>query len=595
MARIADYIVERLQAAGVDHIFTVTGRGALFLTDAVARLKTVAGISMHHEQSASFAAAAYAQYNDRLGACMVSTGCASTNAITGVLCAWQDGLPCVFVSGQNTLRETTHHTGVRLRTYGQQEADIVAIVAPITKYAVMIDDPQRIAYEVDKALHMCQTGRKGPVWIDVPLDVQSMQVEPEELERYVADDSTRPVPATTDLDKVACLLQAAERPVVLIGSGVRSAGALDAFARFLDKFPVPVTYTGSAPDTCGAAHPLAVGSIGTMGCSRAGNFALQNADFLLVLGNRLTSMTTGIDYAKFARGAKVVAVDIDPVEYDKEMVRVDQFVLADARLFLEGLTALVAGGAKADWLLRCAQWKVAFPKCEERHRAAEKVDLYYLAECLSRTLPERAAFLSDSGLAEIILPTNIEFRDGQRCLHPAAQGAMGYALPAVVGAHFASHGAPVIAVIGDGSVMMNLQELQTIRHHAIPAKIIVINNNVYAIIRKRQVDLFRSRTIGTDPSNGVSVPDFAQVAACFGLAYVSISGSADLESRLRQVFDMAGPVLCEIAGLEDQDYIQVALARNAENRLVRRPLEDQAPFLDRETFLAAMIVPPIDQ
>lgn len=595
MARVADYILERLQAAGVEHVFTVTGRGALFLTDAVARLKSLAGISMHHEQSAAFAAAAYAQYNDRLGACLVSTGCASTNALTGVLCAWQDGLPCVFVSGQNTLRETTRHTGVKLRTYGQQEADIVAIVAPVTKYAVMITDPKRIAYEIDKALHLCQTGRKGPVWIDVPLDVQSTLVEPAELERYVADDDTQPAPAAADLDEVARLLQAAERPVVLIGSGVRSAGALDAFARFLEKFPVPVTYAGSAPDTCGAAHPLAVGSVGTMGASRAGNFAVQNADFLLVLGNRLTSMTTGIDYAKFARAAQVVAVDIDPAEYEKEMVRVDRLVHADARLFLEGLTARVAGGARAEWLARCAHWKAAFPKCEERHRAAEKVDLYYLAECLSRTLPERAAFLSDSGLAEVILPTNIEFRDGQRCLHPASQGAMGFALPAVVGAHFASGGAPVVAVIGDGSVMMNLQELQTIRHHAIPAKIIVVNNNVYAIIRKRQVDLFRSRTIGTDPSNGVSVPDFAQVAACFGLAYVHIADSADLESQLRQVFEMDGPVLCEVAGLEDQDYIQVALTRNAEKRLVRRPLEDQAPFLDRETFLAEMIVPPIDQ
>lgn len=595
MARVADYILERLQAAGINHVFTVTGRGALFLTDAVARLKSVAGISMHHEQSAAYAAVAYAQYNDTLGTCLVSTGCASTNTLTGVLCAWQDGIPCVFISGQNTLRETTRYTGLKLRTYGQQEADIVSLVAPITKYATMITDAKRIAWEIDKALHLCQTGRKGPVWIDVPLDVQSMQVEPEELERFVTAAAPQPVPTAADLDRVATLLQASERPVVLIGSGVRAAGALDAFARFLEKFPVPVAYTGSAPDTLGSAHPLAVGSVGTMGCSRAGNFAVQNADFLLVLGNRLTSMTTGVDYAKFARAAQVVAVDIDPAEYEKEMVRIDRFVHADAKLFLEGLTARLAGGAQADWLARCAYWKAIFPKCEERHRAAEKVDLYYLAECLSRTLPDRTVFLSDSGLAEVILPTNIDFKDDQRCLHPASQGAMGFALPAVVGAHFAAAGAPVVAVIGDGSVMMNLQELQTIRHHGIPAKIIVVSNNVYAIIRKRQTDLFRSRTIGTDPSNGVSCPDFEQVAACFGLSYVNISDSADLESRLRQVFAMEGAVLCEMMGLADQDYIQVALARNAEKRLVRRPLEDQAPFLDRDTFLAEMIVAPIDQ
>lgn len=594
MIRVADYIMERLYTEDVNHIFTVTGRGALFLTDAVAKYKELTNISVHHEQAAAYSAVAYAQYTGKLGACLVSTGCAVTNALSGVLSAWQDGVPCVFISGQNTLQETSRYTGIPIRTYGQQEADVVPIVESVSKYAVMISDPNKIVYEFEKALYLAQTGRKGPVWIDVPLDIQSMRIEPDELERFVPEKTSDDEPSSEDIDYVTKLLQNSKRPVILIGNGIHSANAIENLEAFLEKFPIPVTYTGSAPDTYGTDNSISIGSVGSMGCSRAGNFTVQNSDLLLVLGNRLTSMTTGIDFCKFARESKIVVVDIDQIEHSKNTVQIDRLIIADVKKFLTALIDAPIKGADEEWLNKCLHWKRTFPKCEEKYKTSEKVDLYYLAECLTDALPVESVFVSDSGLIEVILPTNISFGKGKRCIHPALQGAMGYALPAAVGAHYASN-LPVITVIGDGSIMMNLQELQTIRFNDIPVKIFVINNNAYAIIRRRQTDLFRKRTIGTDSSNGVGCPDFRKVAEGFDIPYVKIDTSSELQQRLESVIAMEGPILCEIMGLEDQEYIESSHTRNSERRLVRRPIEDQAPFLDREVFLSEMIIEPIDQ
>ena len=594
MLRVADYIMERLCVGGAKHIFMVTGRGVLFLSDAVAAHKELKGISLHHEQSAAYAAVAYAQYTGKPGACLVSTGCAGTNALTGVLNAWQDGVPCVFISGQNKLHETSRYTGIPLRTFGQQEADIISIVDSITKYAVMITDPKQIVYEMEKALYLAQTGRKGPVWIDVPLDIQNMRVRPEELEHFVTENGSNYDPLPEDIQYVSKVLRNSNRPAILIGSGIWSADAVRDLEAFLAKYSIPVTYAGSAPDTYGLDNPLSIGSVGTMGCSRAGNFTVQNSDLLLVLGCRLSPMTTGSDCGKFARAAKVVVVDIDRVEHSKNNVKIDRLIIADVKKFLTSLMDEDIKRADEEWRNKCLHWKQIFPKCEEKYKTSEKVDLYFLAECLSEALPVGSVFLSDSGLVEVILPTNISFRKDQRCIHPVSQGSMGFALPGLVGVHYASD-RPVIAVIGDGSIMMNLQELETIRYNNIPAKIFVINNNAYAVIRKRQVDLFRSRTIGTDPSNGVGCPDFMKVAKGFEIPYVRIDSSLDLQQKLKSIIEMDGAVLCEIRGLENQEYIRSSHARNSEKRVVVRPIEDQAPYLNRELFLSEMIIKAIDQ
>lgn len=594
--RVADYIIQRLHRAGVRQIFLVTGRGALFLTDAVAKHKEqVEAVCLHHEQSAAFATVAHAQVTGGLGVCMVSTGCASTNAMTGVLSAWQDGVPCIFISGQNILRETTRHTGIPLRTFGQQEADIVALVAPITKYAIMLTRAEDVVAELEKAITLATTGRKGPVWLDIPLDLQSAMV-PDELVSTPAP--VPPAPRAVAEDEVAALATAlaqAQRPVVLLGSGVKSAGAEAEFTQFVEGWQLPVTYTPSAADTYGSARSLSIGSVGAMGCSRAGNFAVQNADLVVVLGSRLNSLTTGPDFSKFARAAQVFVVDLDPVEHSKPSIKIDRLIQADVKSLLRALNTHPTGAKRDAWVSKCLHWKSLFARPEASFVRSDRVDLYVLADALSSVLPVQCTVVTDSGLIEVILPSNLRFGPGMSCIHPASQGAMGFALPASIGAYYGRR-QPTVAVIGDGSIMMNLQEMETIRHRKLPIKVLVVNNGVYSIIRRRQRDLFRQRTIGTDPSNGVSCPDFKDVARCFGFGYQRIDSPDALVSQLEAALAHGGPLLCEIMGNPDQDYIELGQARSDVDRhLVRRPLEDQTPFLERALFLSEMLVEPIDQ
>jgi acetolactate synthase I/II/III large subunit len=593
MIRLADYIIDKLYKESVHHIFMVTGRGALFLSDAVAAHKNIEGISVHHEQSAAYAAVAYAQYNEKLGACLVSTGCAGTNAITGVLNAWQDGIPCVFISGQNKLNETTRYTEIPLRTYGQQEADIIPLVESITKYSVMITDPSKVVYEVEKAIYLAQEGRQGPVWLDIPLDVQNMRVDVENSEHYIPENKTKYHITSSDIDLITKLLNSATRPAVLVGSGVRSSEAIKELERFIEKLQIPLVYAPSGADIYGLENELSIGSVGTMACSRAGNFTVQNADLVLVLGNRLNSMVVG-EKCQFAREATIVVIDIDRVEHSKGIANIDHLIISDIKYTLNSLELKGIKKTNPKWIDKCKHWKIIFPKCEEQHRGTKEVDLYYLAEILSKVLPKKSSLVTDSGLIELILPSNISFSKEQRAIHPMSQGSMGMVLPAVIGAHYSSDN-PVIAVVGDGSILMNIQELITISYKNIPAKIFVINNNAYAVIRKRQKEMFRNRTIGTDTSDGVGAPDFKDIANSFKLGYVKIESSENLEQNLQSVIDMDGPILCEVMALEDQDYIASGHTRDSSRRLVTRPIEDQKPFLDRELFLSEMVIEPIHQ
>lgn len=593
MIRVADYLVEKISAEGAQHIFMITGRGVLYLSDAVAKSENMTGVSMHHEQACAYAAMSYSQCNEKLGACLVSTGCAGTNALTGVLCAWQDGVPMVVVSGQNTLRETSIYTGVPLRTWGQQEADIVSVAAPITKYAVMLSDASKVVYETEKALYLASHGRKGPVWIDVPLDIQNMRIEPENQDHYIPEITPNAV-NTDDVDYVAEMLKNSERPVVLIGGGIRSANALNELKTFVDSNKIPLVYSASAPDVYGYDKELCMGSVGMMACSRSGCFALQNSDLVLVLGNRLSPMTTSPEYSKFAREAKLVVVDIDEIEHSKNTVNIDKFIKADVKDFLSAINQRSISADFFKWTERCTHWKETFPLCEDTHRNHTEVDLYRLAEVLSGAMTSDHVLLTDAGLEELILPSNVIFSGERRSVHPSSQGAMGYALPAAIGAYY-SGAKNIAAVIGDGSIMMNLQEFSTISHNKLPLKIIVVNNNLYSVIRKRQKDIFRTRTIGTDTENGVGAPEFKNVAECFGIKYMRIDTDAELDKGISALFAEDGAVLCEIMGVDDQDYTCCSVARTADKKFVNRPLEDQAPFIDRELFLSEMIITPIDQ
>jgi acetolactate synthase-1/2/3 large subunit len=591
--RVADYIVNTIFERGTDVIFSVSGRGALFLTDAVAKHGLIKNIPVHHEQSASYAAFAYAQYSGKVGACLVSTGCASTNALTGLLCAWQDNIPCIFISGQNVLSETSNYTGLKIRTYGQQEADIIPIVKTLTKYSAMLHKGSDIIEEIEKAYYYATEGRPGPVWLDIPLDLQSANIEI--IEKAMgAPKYNGPAIDKVEMASIKNKLYRAKRPVILIGSGIRSAKAEYLLKEFVEKSKIPLVYSNSAPDIYGTKNELSIGSMGSMGSSRAGNFTIQNADLVLVLGNRLSTYSTGVDYCDFAREAITIVVDIDPTEHKKKSIRIDQFVHADVKDFLIELNENQIELNIDNWRNSCINWKKMFNEVEHQFTNSKNIDLYEFTKVLSKILPDKCCLVTDSGFIEVILPTNFNFGNGQRSIHPYSQGAMGFALPGSIGAHYASD-EPIFVIVGDGSIMMNLQELQTISHNKIPAKIIVINNNGYGIIRRRQVELFRGRTIGTDSDNGVSCPDFKKVAHAFDLKYQLIIGKVGLEEKLKQLVNTEGPVICEVLCREDQSYIEVGTIRDANRKMVRRPLEDQMPFLDREKFLTEMIIDPIKQ
>lgn len=592
MIRVADYIIERLVAEGIKHIPLITGRGILYLSDAVAKNPNIQPVPVHNEQAAAYVAVAYGQYNDHLGACLVSTGCASTNAATGVLNAWQDGVPMFFLSGQNWLKETVNYTGKPIRTFGSQEANIIPIMKPITKFCEMVKDAKEIGIIMDKAIHYATHGVKGPVWVDVPVDIQNMRVEPSELERWKAPDEDYPI-SDSDLEYIIDTISKAERPVFLIGSGIRSAHAIEEFRNLVEKIQIPVVFSTSAVDTYGTKNELGIGAVAAIGGTRVGNFTVQNSDAIISLGCRLSPMTTGSHYDKFARAAKVLVVDIDENEHSKNTIRIDRFIKADVKDVITKLLAADIKKTNDEWIDKCMHWKQIFPKCEDIYRQSELADLHNIAATLSEVLPEDAVVLCDAGMEELITPTVIDYGNNQRCLHPASQGCMGVALPAAIGAYYAS-GHAVTSIIGDGSVMMNIQELQTIAYNKMPIRIIIVNNGIYSVIRKRQVELFRTRTIGTDTENGVSVPDFKKVAECFGLKYMRVDGTSDLKNKFELLMSINEPVICEVMAVHDQEYLRTSATFNSQRRFVYRPIEDLYPWMDRETFVKEMIVEPID-
>lgn len=593
--RVADYIFESLINQGVEKVFSVSGRGALFLTDAVARAKDkIEYVGMHHEQAAGFAAIGYAVAKRNYGVALVSTGCASTNLLTAVLCAWQDSIPVVFISGQNTLEETSNYTGLKIRTYGQQEADIIPMVKSITKYSQMVTSSKEIPEIMETALREAVSGRPGPVWIDVPLDIQSanidFQVIPYLKESIICEENFE---EGEGYDQLMELWESATRPVVLIGSGIVSSNSESSLISFSEHVNVPIVYGNSAVDICGF-HSNTIGSVGSMGATRYGNFTLQNADLVLVLGNRLNSYLTGTDYCDFAREAKVVVVDIDELEHSKQGVKIDLFIKSDLRDFFKSPFIKNASIKNQSWLDQCKEWKILLNHGFTQ-LPSSPIDLYELCDIYESRLPSECNLVTDSGFIEVILPTNISFKKGQKAIHPVSQGAMGFALPAAIGAYEGNQKVTVVTV-GDGSIMMNIQELLTISHRNLPVLIVIVNNDMYSIIRRRQKELFRQRTIGTDKDNGVPTPNFRKIAASFNFDYELATNILEFDKAMQCSFrELTKPKIIEVHGRDDQKYLEIATAKLENGKYSRRPLEDQFPFMERDLFLSQMIIEPIKQ
>ena len=595
MERIADCVIRKINEAGCNHVFLISGRGILYLTDAVAKNNNIVPIHTYHEQGASYAAMSYASASGGISACLVSTGCAATNAVTACLCAYQDNLPIIFISGNNPLKENTRHTGEDIRTYGSQEADIISIVESVTKYAVMLEDPESGIYEIEKAIYIAQNGRKGPVWIDIPLDVQNMRVDESEATHYV-HKGQQGLEIRDSIRTIVDELNKAKRPVLFLGGGAREA--YNEIKNFVDSLNIPVIFSPAASDIYGSSNVLSIGAVGSIGGTRAGNFAVQNSDYVLAIGTKLCSQLTGVK-ENFARNAIITVVDIDKNEHRKNGIHIDHLIVSDAVHFLRQLLRENLIKHDNDWTDMCIHWKSVFAIDNEAFikelKENNQIDLYSLMNELSHLLPPNATVITDAGFEELIVPSAIKYSDGQRCLFPAAQGAMGYAVPAIIGAYEAGR-KDIICVVGDGSIMMNIQELQIIAALKIPAKIFVINNNMYAVIRKRQIDLFRKRTIGNDPSDGVPAPNFESIAGCFGIGYMKISNRDELVTLLPHLLtDNDKAVMVEVMCVVDQKYFHESFAINEKRKLVHRPLEDMSPFLSRTMIKAEMVIPMMEE
>jgi acetolactate synthase I/II/III large subunit len=533
--------------------------------------------------------------SNKIGIAYVTTGPGGTNAITGVMGAWVDSIPMMIVSGQVKFQTTiASQPELKLRQLGDQEINIVDIVRPITKYVAMITDKNSIRYHLEKAVYEAKHGRPGPVWLDVPLDIQGAQIDPESLEGFVP-----PVETVYDLkiDQVAAALKMAKRPVMIAGNGIALSGAVSEFRALAEKLGIPVLGTFARYDIVKDDDPCYAGRFGTIG-HRAGNFAVQNSDLVIAIGARLNIRAISYNWEYFGREALKVVVDIDENELRKHTIKVDIPVLADAGAFIKAL----AGAADAlpvhqDWMTRCRRYRETFPTIvEERQIVENAVDSYNFFDVLSEIAEENAVFVFGNGTACVSSYQSLRLKRGQNIVVNSGCASMGYDLPATIGACYAALERQIICVTGDGSMQMNIQELQTIAHNRLPIKLFVLNNEGYISIRNTQRGFFKGHFVGSEAGSGVSCPDTLKIAAAYGLKGARIENQNKLSEQLETVLSGNAAVVCEVM-LDPDEKMEPKLSSEVkpDGKIVSKPLEDMFPFLDREVFNKQMIIETIDE
>ncbi len=606
--RLADYVADFLVKHGVTDVFSVVGGGAMHLNDALGHHEGLKVTYNHHEQASAIAAEAYARLDNKIAVVCVTTGPGGTNALTGVLGGWLDSIPMFIISGQvrydTTARYALQFTETPLRAMGDQEYDIVKSIEPMTKYAVMVEDPNSIRYCLEKAWHLATTGRPGPVWIDIPVNYQGGFIETDELEGYDPAEDDAKLPPTVELDTIEAVLEKirnAKRPVFHAGYGIRLSGGYEAFRSVADKLNIPVVTYWNAIDLIEDDHPLYTGRAGNMG-DRPGNWAIQNADLVLAVGTRISIRQVGYNWKTWARAAEVIMVDIDKAELKKPTLHVDMPIWADAKDFLTKLDAATEdkvhkGGV---WLEACQNWKKDYPVVlpHQWGENGKTANVYAFVRYLSSRLPENTLTAVSNGACCVVGHQAHVIKKGTRFANNSAVASMGYGLPAAIGTCVGSGRKETICLEGDGSIMMNLQELQTILTNSLPIKIFLINNSGYHSIRITQTNLFSHHCkvgIGTE-SGDLSFPEFKKIAEAFGYRYYSASSNAEMKAVVDEVLTQQGPVFCEIF----TDIIQVWEPKSSTKRLedgtlVSPPLEDLAPFLPREELRQNMFIPLYDE
>ncbi|MFC1827292.1 thiamine pyrophosphate-binding protein [Thermodesulfobacteriota bacterium] len=580
--KVSDYIAELLVENDIKDVFSVVGGGAMHLNDSFGNHPGLNCTYNHHEQASAIAAEGYARVDNKMAVVCVTTGPGGTNAITGVLCAWQDNIPMLVISGQVRYETTVESTGLNLRQFGEQEHYIVDTVKSMTKYAVTIKRPEDIKYHIKKAIYLARDGRRGPCWVDVPLDVQGAQINPDELRDYVPPTET-PLKAA-DIADIKDVLENAKRPVMLAGSAIRTAELYGTFRKLADKLNIPVLVATAICDLFPIYHPLYFGNFGVLG-GRTGNFIIQNSDCLLVLGCRLSFKQIGFNFSTFAPKAKKIVVDIDADELKKPTVQIDYPIKTDLKAFIKVLSDEDTNFAELDkhWLKYCRLLKEKFPIFLNKHRTSDCVNPYYFAEEIKKHVGKRAiTVVGNSCACDCVRQCGVN-KEGQRMWGNTNCGTMGYALPASIGASVAAK-SNVLCITGDGDMQMNLQELQTIVYNKLPVKIFVHSNNGYFAIEQTQ-EIFFGRLSGCNPDSGISMPSFKRLAYTYNIPYFLCRKHRELEKILPVVMKKPGYCICEII----QDKTQPIEPRSKSKmlpggRMVSSNFDDLFPFLEKDEY-----------
>lgn len=575
--RVADLIFEILVEHGIRDCFAVVGGGAMYLDNALALNNDIRKIFNHHEQACAMAADAYARLSGHMACVCVTSGPGATNAITGVMGAWQDSLPMIVISGQVRYEISVPKSGLKLRYRGIQEFDIINSVKNMTKYAVMITDPLSIKSELEKAVKIAMEGRRGPVWLDIPQDIQSAVIDTNDL--YDCDEITFSYPEV-DYGLITDMLKDAKRPCILAGTGIISSDVMSEFTDFIEMLNIPVVGGAWVADNLYREHRLYYGNSGNIG-PRTGNFILQNADLILTLGNSLSFRQTGFNQAGFAPQAKIVMVDVDTEEPKKPGLNLSLFVNRKLKDFFVEFPAIDLNVNK-EWFDYCDNLKARFTPFE----AIEDIDMkgrvnsYYFWKVFESYEPDDSiAALGNNTANTAKLQIGVK-KKNQRTLTNYTCGSMGYDLPAAIGAAVASK-KRIICVTGDGSIMMNLQELQTIVHNDLPIHVVVFSNDGYAAIRQTSNNFFNGTYIGCTPDTGISFPDFKDVAKAFGFDYILCEDNLSLDECIKKMFESRKRVFMEVKQMFDNPVVPKLMSRLDENGKFQTPyLHDMAPFLD---------------
>lgn len=610
--RLTDYVADFLVEKGICDCFMITGGGAMHLNDALGHKEGLHCTYNHHEQACAIAAECYARVENKIAVCCVTTGPGGTNAITGVVGGWLDSVPMLILSGQvrydTTARYTSQFTeGLPLRAVGDQEFDITKSVSCMCKYAVMLEDPMQIRYVLEKAYHLAMTGRKGPSWIDIPVNFQGCTIETDDLPGYdpAEDGTAMPKPVAKDSVKaVIDKIKEAKRPVLYAGNGIRLSGGYREFRKAAEKLGIPVVTCWDSIDAIEDENPLYVGRGGIMG-DRPGNFAVQNADLVLAVGNRLSIRQVGYNWKTWAREAYVIMVDVDPAELKKHTIHVEMPICADAKDFFTVLNDCLQSQQLPvfhgeEWLEACRNWKKNYPVTLPKHWEEDGVyaNVYAFIKYLSSSLPEKNMTVVSNGSACVVGSHNYVIQKDARFLINSAVASMGYGLPAAIGACIATGRKETICIEGDGSLMMNLQELQTVLTNRLPVKLFLINNQGYHSIRQTQNNLFSGHSkVGIGPESGdLSFPDYGKLAAAFGYPYFEAHTNAEMKEAVDAALKSEGPVFCEIFVSPKQNFEpKSATKKLADGSLFSPPLEDLAPFLDREELKKNLFIAPIEE